>query len=86
MIQRIKAPVLVRSIFDPKSRKAYPELVIWDGRTYKIERIGLHHTYRVGRTLFHVFSVESPSLFFRLVLDTDTLAWSVEEISDGEPD
>jgi hypothetical protein len=46
----------------------------------------LHHTFRSGRTLFHVFSVASKSLFFRLVLNTDTLFWRLEEISDGLPD
>jgi hypothetical protein len=46
----------------------------------------LHHTFKSGRILFHVFSVASKSLFFRLVLNTDTLFWRLEEISDGLPD
>ena len=86
MIQRISMPVLVTCTFDPKIGKVYPEVVVWEGRSYPIKKVGLHHTYRDGRTLFHVFSVESPTLFFRLVLDTDTLHWRVEEIADGEPD
>ena len=79
-------PVLVTCTFDPKLNKAYPEVVVWEGRTYAVKKLGLHHTYREGRTLFHVFSVETPTLFFRLVLNTDNLHWSVEEIADGEPD
>lgn len=85
MIQKIQSPISVSLIFDHKTRKVFPKAVEWEGKTYLINKIGLHHTYRVGKTLYHVFSVESPSLFFRLVLDTDTLHWSVEEIADGEP-
>ncbi len=86
MIQRINMPVLVTSTFDPKQNKTFIETIVWDGRTYPVKRLGLHHTYRDGRTLHHVFSVETPSLSFRLVLNTDTLHWRVEEISDGEAD
>ncbi|MBI2601305.1 hypothetical protein HYW42_05135 [Candidatus Daviesbacteria bacterium] len=86
MLQKISVPVLVTCTFDPKVRKVYPEVVVWEGRSYPITKVGFHHMYRTGRTLFHVFSVESPSLFFRLVLNTDNLHWSLEEISDGESD
>lgn len=54
------------------------------GHIHKIEKLGLHHTYRAGRTLYHVFSVASNNLFFRLVLDTDNLLWKLTEVSDGE--
>ena len=56
---------------------------IW---TYPIVKVGLHHTFRQGRTLYHVFSVTSKTLLFRLVLNTETLNWRLEEISDGLPD
>ena len=54
------------------------------GHEHQIEKLGLHHTYRAGRTLYHVFSVASKDLFFRLVLDTDNLLWKLTEVSDGE--
>lgn len=85
MIQKINAPVSVDLYFDHHLRKVIPRFVLWEGREYQITKIGLHHTYREGRVLYHVFSVESLSLFFRLVLNTDTLHWRVEEIADGEP-
>lgn len=59
-----------------------PKWVLWHGRNYKIDKIGLHHTYRQGRTLYHVFSATTGSLFFRLVLNTDNLSWRLEEIFD----
>lgn len=61
-----------------------PQKVLYAGRLYQIEKLGLHHTYRAGRTLYHVFSVASSDLFFRLVLDTDNLLWKLTEVSDGE--
>lgn len=86
MLEKIFVPVTVSLIFDSVTRKVSPKTVIWNGRAYSIVKIGLHHTYRQGRTLFHVFSVASETLFFRLVLDTETLHWRLEEISDGLPD
>lgn len=83
MIQKISAPISVDLVFDYQKRSVFPKEVVWEGRTYPILKIGLHHTYRLGRTLFHVFSVASESLFFRLELNTDNLFWRLEEVSDG---
>ncbi len=85
MLEKISLPVSVRMSFNSVSRKVVPEIVVWNGRNYRINKIGLHHTYKGGRTLFHVFSVASDTLFFRLVLNTETLHWRLEEISDGMP-
>jgi hypothetical protein len=86
MVQRVRVPVGVSLVFDHRRRAVSPMEVVFDGKTYKILRVGLHHTYREGRTLFHVFSVASNAVFFRLVLNTDNLFWTSEEISDGEVD
>ena len=48
-----------------------------------ITKLGFHHTVRVGRVLHHIFSVATESMFFRLNLDTETLSWTLEEVSDG---
>jgi len=84
MIQKISAPISVALVYDHKKREVKPVKVLWENHPYLIKQTGLHHTYRQGRTLFHVFSVESESLFFRLVLNTESLGWMVEEICDGE--
>jgi 5'-3' exonuclease len=84
MIQKLKTPVTVSLLYDHHSRTVVPQHVVFDGREYPIVRTGMHHTYREGRTLFHVFSVASNAIFFRLVLNTDTLAWILEEVADGE--
>jgi len=86
MIQKLKTPVTVEMIYDHRRRAVSPVRVVFDGREYKIRQTGYHHTFREGRVLFHVFSVASDTTFFRLVLDTDNLFWTLEEISDGEAD
>jgi len=60
-----------------------PKYVIWSGRSHNISQIGLHHLYRQGKTLYHIFSVVSGTVFMRLKFDTDNLRWTLEEIEDG---
>lgn len=84
MIQSVKAPVSVTLIYDHRRRLAYPSQVTWEGRDYRIEKVGYHHTYRQGRTLIHVYSVAARTMFFRLVLNSENLMWEVEQISDNE--
>lgn len=84
MIQKLNLPVSVITVYNHKTRIVEPKKVLFEGREHKIVKIGYHHTFRDGRTLFHVFSAASESLFFRLVLSTDTLHWTLEEVADGE--
>lgn len=86
MIQKVSTPISVSLAFDSTKRKVFPKWVVWNGRLYPVKKVGLHHTYREGRTLYHVFSVATKALFFRLVLNTDNLHWKLEEISDGLPE
>jgi hypothetical protein len=83
MIQQVKVPVSVVSKFDHRLRKSFPVKITWEGRDYPILKIGLHHTYRDGRTLHHVFSVAGTGLYFKLVLNTENLRWTLLEVADG---
>lgn len=86
MIQDIKAPITTYMVYDHKKNNALPVKVLWENREYKITKIGMHYRYRVGNTLMHVFTVATASISFKLVLDTDNLFWTVEQIADGIPD
>lgn len=59
-----------------------PVRVGWQGRVYSIKQLGYHHTLREGRKLLHVFSVCSDTVMMRLILDTETLRWTAEEVTD----
>lgn len=84
VIQKVSVPVSVTLDYNAQLRQVIPKTIIWSGKCYTIQKVGFHHTFREGRTLIHIFSVDSPTLFFRLRLDTDNLQWTLEEISDGE--
>lgn len=84
MTQKINSKVTVYAVFDHITLSVRPKVILWNGRIHNIVKVGLHHVYRRGRTAFHVFSVASETLFFRLVLDTDKLYWTLEEVQDAE--
>ncbi|PIS22998.1 hypothetical protein COT49_02430 [candidate division WWE3 bacterium CG08_land_8_20_14_0_20_40_13] len=84
MIQKISAPISVLFWYSHKAQKAEPLKLFWDGVEYPVSKIGLHYSYRQGRTLFHVFSVLCQDTFFKIVLNTDNLFWRLEEIADYE--
>lgn len=60
-----------------------PKYVVWNGRSHNITQIGLHHFYRQGKTLYHIFSVLAGTIFMRLKFDTEYLNWTLEEIENG---
>ena len=60
-----------------------PKWVKWRNRVHKIEKVGLHYTFREGRVLYHIFSVATKTLCMKLRFDTETLNWKLEETSDG---
>ncbi len=52
----------------------------WRNRDYKITKVGLHHTYLEGKTLIHIFSCLSGTLFLKLKLNSKSLQWRLEEV------
>jgi hypothetical protein len=60
-----------------------PKWVKWKNRIHKVEKVGLHYTFREGRVLYHIFSVSTKTLCMKLRLDTETLNWKLEEVNDG---
>ena len=82
MIETIDEPVSVELIFNSSTSEVFPHLLRWRGRIYTIKTVGLHHRVKNGSTLLHVFSVSDGNLFFRLVLDTQSLHWKLTEVAD----
>lgn len=86
MNQKLSDPVSVQLIYNHKTSQVYPHRLFWKNKNFVITKQGLHHTYYEGKYLYHIFSVVSDQLFFRLKLSTQDLTWTLEEISDGLPD
>lgn len=59
-----------------------PVSLFWRGRRYQIAKLGLHYTQREGRTLFHLFSVTDGVSYFKLELNSETLAWKLVEVEE----
>ena len=55
----------------------------WQNREYKVVKFGLHHLETRGKILFHIFSICTPTLNFKLSLNTKTLVWKLEGVSDA---
>ena len=60
-----------------------PKWINWRNKIYKITKIGLHHKYKKGVVLHHIFSVLSDTLFMRLNFNSQSLTWKLEEIENG---
>jgi len=78
----MESAISVSLVFDSKTKSVLPRQLIWGNQLYRVEKVGLHHTFKKGSTLYHVFSVISGSVYFRLVLNTKNLNWQLEEIKD----
>jgi len=83
MSEIINETTSVIAVFNKDSRLVLPWKIKWSGRTYTITTVDFHHAYRKHTTLFHIFSVSDGNLFFRLSLNTDSLGWMLEEVSDA---
>ncbi len=85
MIEAIGEQIAVITIYDPAKKITLPWRIKWRGRAYHIMKLGYHHHVRQGRVLVHYFTVSTKTLSFKLRFDTESLMWTLEEISDGQP-
>jgi len=83
MSEIINEKVSVVSFYDRNTNRELPQEVIWQGRAYKIRQVAYHWPVRRGRRLLHIFSVVTENnTSFKLVYDTETLYWILEEVVD----
>ena len=83
MIERIHELVSVVAIYNHEKGVVFPRKVRWNKRDFTIEKLGYHHKIKNGRYVHHIFSVCNSTLAFKLLFDTETLHWWLEEVSDG---
>ena len=83
MLEAIDEQVSVGLLYNHIKHVATPSVLYWRGRRYTLSQIGLHYTVREGRVLTHIFSATDGVTCFRLVLNTETLAWKLLEVTDG---
>lgn len=83
MNEQINEKVSVVSVYDRFKGTVLPVKMRWQGKEYTITKFGYYHKRREGRAIIHTFSVSTDSMFFKLCCNSETLHWTLEEISDG---
>ena len=84
MIRPVNTPVSVGLALADGT--CLPRWVRWGRKTYRVEEIGFHHTFRKGTKRIHVFSVNVGTLDMRVEIDGETFAATLTEVSDGLAD
>ena len=83
MHAKINERVKILSLYNPESGKTTPCRMKWREQIHRISKVTYYHTERTGRNLLHIFHLTDGNLDFRVILDSETLSWTLEEISDG---
>ena len=83
MAESIDESVSVSLVTNCSAKTVIPSFISWNGRRYAITRVGLHYMERVGRVLFHIFSVTDGVTYFKLRFDTENLGWKLLEIENN---
>lgn len=83
MQEIINEKVSVITVYDRMKGSVVPVKIRWQGKDYTIKTLGYYHKKKEGKTLLHVFSVATASMFFKLCCNSETLHWTLEEVSDG---
>ena len=84
MIERIKAPITILALFDHRRRCLIIRRITYDGREHVILDTGMHFTQRNGRILEQVYCVVSNDAAFKIVLNTEELQWTLQEVQSRD--
>ena len=88
MRSKINKEVSVVSFYNSRKQQAQPYVISWNNTDFTVGEIGYHHKIYNGKVCHHIFELvnSEQTLWLRLNLNTDTLHWVLEEISDGQAD
>jgi hypothetical protein len=81
--EKINEKVSVITVYSREKGTVMPFKMRWHGRDYVMTKLAYHHKSRVGVTIIHVFHVSDGNNDFRLLHNSDTLAWILEEVVHG---
>lgn len=83
MNEIINEKISVISKYDRTKGVFLPVKLQWQNKIRFITQLGFHHKKWQGRKLLHIFSVTDARLCYYLSFDTETLHWTLLEVSDG---
>lgn len=83
MSEKINEKVSILTVFNRTTGRVMPYRMQWQGRTYVMTKLAYHHKARLGRLIMHVFHVSDGKNDYRLLLNTENLQWTLEEVVYG---
>lgn len=83
MREVINEKVSVICRYDREQGRVEPVRLKWQGRIRNLTKQAYYYKKRVGRTMLHVFHVGDEVLDYCLQWDSETMHWTLLEISDG---
>ena len=85
MIEKINEPISVALLYNGEKRQTRIWVLEWRKKRYLVSRLGFQHVKKMGNRLYQVFEVlTTDGLQMCLLLDTQSLNWTLEEVSDGQ--
>jgi hypothetical protein len=81
MRESLNEPVSVIWYYNASKQHVQPFSLSWKSRDYRLGKVDFWHKTRRGTTLLHHFSLSDRegTVYFKLLLDTDSLHWTIEE-------
>lgn len=83
MFEIINERISVLTKYDREDGQVIPIKIKWQTRIYTIVSVSYYHKVREGRNIQHIFHVTDGNMDFKLKLDSETLHWTLLEITDG---
>lgn len=81
-MNEIHEPVSVILIYDCKKKKATPYKIKWRNRDYLVEEVCMHQIHNKEGIPHHNYSVRCGNTTLAISMNTQTLAWELEALSD----
>lgn len=83
MLQNLHEKIDVLAIYHRLGEIVTIHKLKWQNRDYPISKQVYVYKKREGRNINHVFHVSNKDLHFKILFNTETLSWWLEEVSDG---
>lgn len=83
MLNQVNIPISVITIFDAVKKTSIPYKIKWNNQIYKITNLAYYHQIKEGSKIHHIYHVSDGNLDFKIRLDSSSLNWILEEVSDG---
>jgi len=78
MLEEINESVSVFLLSSPSSHPR-PWSMTWRGRIYRFIKTSLYYQTKTGKTIWHIFTVNTSGAWFKLALNAETLFWKLLE-------